>query len=359
MSTLARYLSREFFLNFSLCLGAFAAIYLVVEFFERINAFLFNQAPPVLLAAYFLNKIPGIVFQVAPAAVLLSAIVTLGTMARHNEITAMKSGGISLWRIVSPVLGAALAIYFALLGLSEWVTPPANQKARAVKEFVIHKKKPVAAFKQSEIWIHSHPSVYNIRLYHPELDLLEGVTVFRFDSAFRLVERIDARSARWRSGQWTFTEASVTSFPDGGDPLRKFHPVLTVSLPETPEDFRIADRPPEEMNFTELRKFVRKIERDGYNSAKYRTAMHQFFSFPFIGVVLAFLGIPVALRRERGAGIAVGIGICLAVSFVFFVVYSLSVGYGQAGTLPPFLAAWLGNFIFALVGVYLFLGVRH
>ena len=359
MSTLTRYLSREFIQNFFLCLGTFATIYLIVEFFERVNAFLYNQAPLPLMASYFLNKIPGIISQVAPVAILLATIVTLGTMSRHNEIMAMKSGGISLWRIVSPILSVAIVIYFALLGLNEWVTPAANQKARAVRELIIHKKKPVAAFKQSQIWIHSHQAIYNIKLYHPEHDFLEGITVFRFGPAFQLTERIDARSARWQDGQWAFGEASVTIFPPNGFPIRKYHKELVLSLPEMPADFRIADKPPEEMNFSELREYVRKIERDGYNSSKYRTAMHHCFSFPFIGVILAFLGIPVALRKERGAGIAVGIGLCLIISFVFFVVYSLSIGYGKAGTLPPFLAAWLGNIIFTLVGVYLFLSVRH
>ncbi len=359
MSTLTRYLSREFAQNFFLCLGTFGTIYLIVEFFERINAFLYNRAPLAMMASYFLNKIPWIVSEVAPAAILLATIVTLGTMSRHNEIMAMKSGGISLWRIVSPILGVAIVIYLALLGLNEWVTPAANQKARGVRELIIHKKSPVATFKQSQIWIHSHQAIYNIKLYHLEQDLLEGITVFRFGSAFQLTERIDARSARWQDGRWTFSEASVTTFSPDGFPIRKFHKEFVISLPEMPADFRIADKPPEEMNFSELWEYVRKIERDGYNSSKYRTAMHRCLSYPFIGVILAFLGIPIALRKERGAGIAVGIGLCLIISFVFLVVNSFSISYGQAGTLPPFLAAWLGNIIFALVGVYLFLAVRH
>ena len=359
MSTLTRYLSREFMQNFFLCLGTFVTIFLIVEFSQRINAFLHNQAPLSQMTLYFLNKIPGIVSLIAPMAILLATIVTLGTMSRHNEITAMKSGGISLWRIVFPILGTTIIIYGALLGLNEWLTPGANQKARTVREWIIHKKKPVATFKQSQIWIHSQQAIYNIKLYHPEQDLLEGVTVFRFGPAFQLVERIDARSARWQDGRWTFAEASVTTFSSDGFSIRKDHPQFVVSLPEMPADFRIADKPPEEMNYSELREYVRKIERDGYNSTKYQTAMHHFFSFPFIGIVLSFLGVAVALRKERGAGIAMGIAFCLAISFVFYVVYSPSIGYGQAGTLPPFVAAWLGNTIFALVGVYLFLAVRH
>src|SRR5512136_2246066 len=121
MSTLSRYTTREFIKNFFLGLGAFSTIYLIVEFFERINAFLYNHASLGMMGSYFLNKIPSILFQIAPAAILLATIITLGAMSRHNEIMALKSGGISLWRIISPILGVVIILYFLLLGMNEWV----------------------------------------------------------------------------------------------------------------------------------------------------------------------------------------------------------------------------------------------
>jgi lipopolysaccharide export system permease protein len=280
-------------------------------------------------------------------------------MSRHNEIMALKSGGISLGRIISPILGVVIILYFILLGLNEWVVPAANQESRTVRDLIIDKKPPVAVFKQSQIWIHSHQVIYNIQLYHPEKNFLEGITIYRFDPAFRLRERIDARSAQLRDTQWHFMEASVTTFSPDGFPIRKFHPELILSLSEMPDDFRIVDKNPEEMNFSELREYVRKIERDGYNSSKFRTAMNHCLSFPFIGVIMAVLGIPIALRKERGAGIAVGVGFSILISFIYLVVYSFALELGKAGTLPAVLAAWLGNMIFAMVGMYLFLSVRH
>lgn len=359
MSVLTRYLAKEFAQNFFLGLGAFGATYLIVEFFERINAFLYNKATLPMMGAYFLNKIPSIFFQVAPASVLLASIVTLGLMSRHNEIMAMKSGGISLWRITAPILGVVMIIYFALLGMSEFVIPSSNQNARAIRDLIIHKKKPVAAFKQNQVWIHSHQAIYKINLYHPEKDILEGITLYRFDPNFQLIERVDARSARWKEGRWVFSEASLTHFAPEGFPVRKKYPELILSLPETPADFRVAEKDPDEMNYRELRDYVRKIERDGYDSSKYRCAMHAKISFPFIGVIMAFLGIPIALRKERGAGIALGVGMSILISFFCWGIFYLDLALGKAGTLPPFLSAWLGNFIFALVGIYLFLSVRH
>jgi lipopolysaccharide export system permease protein len=359
MKIITRYLAREFAQNFFLGLGAFSAIYLTVEFFERINVFLYNHATWPMMGSYFLNKFPSILFQVAPAAVLLSSIITLGMMSRHNEVMAMKSGGVNLWSLVHPILGVVALIFFALLGLNELVVPAANQNARAIRDLIIDKKTPVAAFKQSQIWIHGQQTIYNIQLYHPGRNSLEGLTLYRFSPEFELIERVDARRAQWEGGKWVLSGVSVTDFTAKGLPVRRNYQELVLSLPETPHDFQIAEKNPEEMNYRELRDYVGKIERDGYNSAKYRTAMYAAISFPFISVIMAFLGIPLALRKERSAGMALGIGYCILISFFYLVVYSFILELGKGGTLPAFLAAWLGNFIFALAGIYLLLSVRH
>jgi lipopolysaccharide export system permease protein len=359
MRIITRFVVREFIQNFFLGLGTFSTTYLIVEFFERINAFLYNHATGPQMAAYFLNKFPAILFQVAPAAVLLSSLITLGMMARHNEVTAMKSGGISLWSLVYPIMGVALLIFTILLGLNEYIVPSANQNARIISDFIIHKKKPAATFKQSQIWIHGQQSIYNIQLYHLETNTLEGLTLYQFNPRFELLRRVDARGARWKDGKWVLSNASITEFNEAGISTRKNYPEVILSLPETPGDFQIAERDPNEMNFRQLREYVHKIERDGYNASKYRTAMHGFISYPFISVIMALMGIPLALRKERGAGMAIGIAYCIIISLLYMAVFSVVLELGKGGSFPSFLAAWLGNFIFALVGVYLLLSVRH
>jgi lipopolysaccharide export system permease protein len=359
MRIITRFLVREFIQNFFLGLATFSATYLVVEFFERINAFLYNHATGPMMAAYFLNKVPAILFQVAPAAVLLSSLITLGLMSRHNEVMALKSGGVGPWSLVHPIMGVALLIFIVLLGLNEFIVPSANQNARIISDLIIHKKKPGETFKQSQIWVHGQQSIYNIQLYHPETNTLEGLTLYQFNQNFELLKRVDARSARWKDGKWILANASVTEFTATGVPARKNYPEVTLSLPETPADLKIAERDPNEMNFRQLREYVHKIERDGYNASKYRTAMNGFISYPFISVIMALLGIPLALRKERGAGMALGIAYCIIISMVYMAVFSVVLELGKGGSFPPFLAAWLGNFIFALVGVYLLLSVRH
>lgn len=359
MKVFTRYLAREFSQNFFLGLGAFGTTYLIVEFFERINAFLYNHGPWPMIGAYFLNRVPSIFFQVTPAAVLLSAMITLGLMSKHNEIMAMKSGGLGLGTLLLPILGVVGMIFFGLLAMNEFIIPPANQNARMISDLVILKKKPLGDFKQSQIWVHGQQRIYNLQLYHPERHFAEGLTLYRFNPKFELVERVDARMAQWKDGKWVLSNVSVTGFSEKGLPVRKNYQELVLALPETPSDFQIIEKDPNEMNYRELKDYVNKIERDGYNSSKYRTAMHAAISYPFICVIMAFLGIPLALRKERGAGMALGIGYSILISFIYLVVYSFILELGKGGSFPPFLAAWLGNFIFFLVGIYLLLSVRH
>ncbi len=359
MNIITRYIVREFTKNFFLALAAFTTIYLVVEFFERINAFMVNKAPADQMAAYFIYKIPFIVFQIAPSAILLSCLITLGLMSKHNEIMAMKSGGIPLARISLPILTVVAVLCLGLLGLSEFIVPATTANANQIRELIVHKRKTSGTYKQNQIWVCGRQSVYNIQVYRPDEELLEGITIYRFDVNFRLRQRIDARQARWIDGQWIFSEASVTHFPPDGTPIRKNHPKITLPLPETPQDLKIAEKNPDEMNFQELWDYVDRIERGGFNDSKYRCAMHAKISFPFIGVIMAILGIPIGLQKKKGAGLALALGLCILLSFAFLVVFSFTLELGKAGTLPPLLAAWLGNMIFALVGIYLFLSVRH
>ncbi len=92
----------------------------------------------------------------------------------------------------------------------------------------------------------------------------------------------------------------------------------------------------------------------GTNASKYQCAMHSKISFPFVGLIMAVLGIPIGLRKEKGAGLALALAFCILLSFAYLLVFSFTLELGKAERLPPFWAAWLGNFIFALVGIYLF-----
>ena len=128
MSLLHRYVLRRFIYCYLLSATGLIGIFLVVDFFERVDEFIRRDMPYSDLVFYFIYKIPGIAFYMAPQAVLLATVVTLAVLARDNEIIAMKAGGIGIVGITLPILGAALVVALLVLASNEYIAPSATKK---------------------------------------------------------------------------------------------------------------------------------------------------------------------------------------------------------------------------------------
>src|SRR5512143_3240354 len=152
MPILFRYLLREYTKIFFMCFAGLMTIYLVIEFFERVRRFLSHDAHSLDILLYFVLKMPGIAFQIAPLAILMATLLTLGLLSRNHEITAMRSCGISLLWITSPFLAFAACITLVLLLFSSIVIPLASNEAEEIRAVRIEKKPPSTALKLSQPW---------------------------------------------------------------------------------------------------------------------------------------------------------------------------------------------------------------
>ena len=162
LPTIARYLLREFGRSFALCLAAFLGLYLCVDFFDRFPGFLSHDAPTGLIVLYFLLKVPLIVTQMTPVAVLSAMLLSLGGLARRSELMAMRSCGVSLWQIGGPLVATCLLISLLSLAWSEYVVPGASMQAHFVDRVQIKNKKFRGHFNEAEIWYHGPGSFTNI-----------------------------------------------------------------------------------------------------------------------------------------------------------------------------------------------------
>ena len=113
------------------------------------------------------------------------------------------------------------------------------------------------------------------------------------------------------------------------------------------------------MGYWELKDFIQRIKENGYDTTPYLTDLHAKISFPFVVVVMTFLGIPFALRIGRSGNVAVGITASMAIGFFYWLFFSFSISLGRGGVLPPFLAAWSANFIFGALGILVLLQQRE
>ena len=358
MRLLDKYILKEYFRSFIITSVSFIALYLIVDFFEKIRMFLSNHASVIQMATYFLFSIPMIVSLILPAAVLLATLITYSNLSKYNEITAMKANGISLYRMSSPVLIFAAVIAVSLFYFSELITPAALQKTENIVIVEVQKQKALGFFKQNEIWYHSDNAIYNFKMFDVTANILRGVTINYINPDFTLKMRIDAERAEWKDGHWIFYNLLLTRFDGNNSPVLEWSKQKIIDLPEKPNDFKIMQKDAEKMGFFDLRKYIRKIQAEGYDATRYLVDLHGKIAFPFVTLILVIIGISFSLRQERHGGVMQSLGIGIVIGFSYWIVHAFSMSLGRSGILPAILSAWLANIIFATAAAALFFRAR-
>jgi lipopolysaccharide export system permease protein len=333
----------------------------VVDLFEKLEQFIKYNASIALIISIFLCKIPYILMQINPGAVLLATFLSLALRARHNEIIALKAGGIGVHRFFHPLIACAMSIWILLLINQEFLVPITYQKAKFLENINMKQKEEAKFFKHQRFWFKSGSLIYNIKLFDPKNHLLKGITIYCFSPDFVLVKRIDAVEAKWMGAQWQYSGVIIREF--NLDSSIRTVTTEAKGMPqwikEGPEAFKLAKKESEEMGYWEFKDYIQRIKDDGYDATPYLTDLYAKISFPFVVVVMALLGIPFAIRIGRSGNVAVGITGSMAIGFVYWLFFSFSISLGKGGLLPPLFAAWSANIIFGAIGVLLLLQQRE
>jgi lipopolysaccharide export system permease protein len=346
MTVIHKYISRLFFKYFGIVLGVVIVIYLSIDFFQRIDNFLEDGIAPSLIAAFFLYKIPLIVSQITPIAVLLGVLSAFGLMAKNNEITALKSGGISLHYLLLPVGVIGICLTVLLFVFSEVVVPISVVKANRIEEM-----KSGAEMKTSRgknIWIRGDQSITHISYYNPADQMISGISIAYFNKNFSLTRRINARSGKYIDGNWVFFDCLIQQYLDSP---QEDHEVLfqkenICQIDLQPEDLVRVEKESEEMPFYDLYLYIQKVESEGYDASKYRVDFYAKTAFPCICFILSLFGAGLALKGSTKEGMMISFAYGILTVFVYWSFYSFCLSLGYGNVLPPMLAAWIANLIF-------------
>lgn len=350
MTLLARYITSEMLRYFAIILAAVIGIYLAVDFIEKVDDFIEAQVPVTRAFVYLAYKIPLILTQVTPVGVLLAALISFGLMSKHNELIALASSGISTSIALVPALKVALVLALGLVSLSEFFAPLATMRANQIWLAEVRQEKSVSA-NQQDIWIKNDKSILNIQYYHGESNTAQGISLNRFNDRFQLTYRLDADTAAYARGQWHLKKAveqTWTAESRGFD--AKVHPELTRDLNVTPSDLKAVTRHPTEMGFNELRQYIRNIEADGYDATAPTVDLQAKIAYPFTCLIMGLIGVAVATRGRVRDGLVAGVLYGIGIIFIYWIFYSFCLSLGYGGLLPPWMAAWLANLVFACLG---------
>lgn len=361
MTIINRYVLRSFLRLFFLSLAAFVGIYLLIDFFEKVDDFIEHQAAVSLYILYFLNKIPLIVAQVVPLAVLLAVFMTIGGLSRTSELTAMRAGGMSLLRITLPLLAIALLISLVVLGANESLVPASVQQSNHILQVKVAGRKDLTQ-RLDRLWLREKGAVINIRQALPEQSTLQEVTVFELDEQARPLTRTDAvRAVYSEMSGWELEEAQIHHFDPHSGEVRSVEtrPRLPFILSKTPKDFRSTAERNEELGIRELHALAQRVRDEGYDPTRFLVDLQGRSATPFASFIMAFIGIPFALQRKRGGSLAVGIGISVAIGISYHILQGMLLAFGYSGALSPLVAAWAPNLLFALIGIWMLMMTRE
>lgn len=351
MTILDRYLTREIFRYFFMVLILVVAIYVAVDFFEKIGDFMESGLPFSRVVAFFLYNIPFVLSQILPVGVLLSVLISLGMMNKHNELTALRSCGISIYTLMKPILLLGFFFSFLLFFLTEAVVPVTMTTANRIwlKEV---KKEQAVATRENNIWMKTPNGILHIRHYNPAEKTLYKVTLNIFDDHFRLIQRLDAERGNFINGQWILYEVLEQKLDDTGLSYTvTFHDSLPVQIDLNPERLKQVAQKTSEMNIQELLDYIHAIEAEGYPATQYRVDFHAKIAFPFVCVILVLAGAGIACKNRLKDGLPSGIAYGIGTAFLYWVLNSFCISLGYGEMLPPVIAAWATNAVFLCFGM--------
>jgi len=352
---LTRYTLLTFRRFFLLALAAFSGLYLLIEFFDKIDNFTKYHATFAQYLLYFSCKLPLIITQVIPLAVLLGVFLTVGEFSRHNELTAMRAGGMSLTHIGLPLLGVGFFISFIILVTGEWVVPLTSHVSNQVYDIELATAGNRPIMSRDKLWLRDGDAIVNIRLALPDQKLLQGVTIQEIDEQYRPLQRLDADKATFQDNGWMGEKVTVTRFDAESGEITGVTQQTTTLLPlsKTPEEFNAAVDRKEEMNIADLTRLAKKVRAEGYDPTRYLIDRQGRIATPFASFIMAFLGIPFALQRGRGSSLAAGIAVSIAIGIIYHLFQGTMLAFGYSGAIPVLVAAWSPNLIFGIFGLYL------
>lgn len=360
---LDEYLAREFLGMFVLVLAGFVLLMLVFTFFELVGDILRNHTPLAIVGEYLVYLTPSMLYKITPLAILIGVLVTFGILNRNSEIVAMKATGISLYRLVVPILFISAILAAALFLFDQYYLPQANRKQEALRSTI--KGRPPQTFLHPEQeWMFGQPRageasrIFYYRFFDANAEEFANLSVFEFDPAtFSISRRIFASRAFWNAStrSWTFENGWERDF-DG--PVQKgyqtFRFTSFAEIHEEPSYFTKERLQSQEMNFGQLDRYISDLGQSGFDTIRLRVALWQKLAYPLIAIVMAVLAIPFALTMGR-RGSLTGIAVAISIALAYWVIDGLFGAMGDVNYLPAAVAAWSPDILFGLTGGYFLL----
>lgn len=334
----------------SITIPGLAGIYLLVHFIENVDEFINAGTGTLKITEYFLLLLPGLIYETAPLAVLLAALLSTMLVTKNMEMLALRSSGISPRTIAKPFFITAAVLSLLLLFLDAFVIPQAKGRAGAIRSSAVNDSLSGGTLIGTKLFYRGPHSILKAEIITADAKKLKQVHWYFFRKNYGLQEMIAASRADFIKGKWHFSQVVITK---GGEKVRaSFSDHVERRLPILPEDFVAVKKPAEEMDIPMLVAAVHHLRKAGLPCGEQETMLWGQLLYPFLSILLLMVGLPLTISRIRG-GLSLNLGLGMAIGLAAWVLWNLAMILGKSGAVPGFAAPLTVEAGIAATGMYI------
>lgn len=357
MKILDKYLIKRFLTTYIFAVFIIVLVIMVIDFVEKNDDFIRRQAPmKLILTAYYANLAPYWANYISPLMIFISTVFFTAKMASHTEIVAILSSGTSFRRLMFPYfIGASIVAIFSFVMVG-WVLPKANKTRLAFENIYVRDK---FYFSDRDFHTSVAPNTYAyMSSYNNDSKTGYDFTLEKIVGN-KLLEKLSAKRIEWNDStkKWKLYDYRIREVGIMKDDLMIATSSKDTLISLSPDDFESERARHETFTIPELQKRINLIKSRGAEGIEsYQIEFYQRFATPFAVIILSLMGLIVSARKARGGvGFQIAIGFVLA--FVYILFYIMSKGIAESGNMPPLLAVWLPNIVFAAIGTVMYFTV--
>ncbi len=352
---LDKYVLKELLYPFVFGVASFSTLFIASSMLFKIVKYMTTYGAPVsVVARMFLYSMPEVINYTFPMSVLLATLMAFGKLSGSSEIVAMKSGGVSYYRIVAPVLAVGFVISMFSVIWAEKVVPPSKFEARRILNTEIRGN--IKPKTQEHVVIKTLSGdtqrITYARSFDESTGIMSNITIEEF-SDDRLSRVQTAEQAKWENNSWVLENGTVYTVDEKeGVTSKASFTRQVIPLNTKPKEIAWEQKDSDEMTLGELRGYIRLLERQHLPVANYWTEIFMRFAIPLASFVFALLGAPLGTQRQRSSS-SIGMGLSVIVILVYYGVMAFTSGLGKGGVIPPLLAAMAPNILCFIAGIFL------
>lgn len=354
MRLLDRYVIRNFLQAYFYCIAGFLSIWLIFDISDNISTFIDEHFGVALTVKYYATQVPEVFIILLPVSLLLALLFTLGRMSRANEIVSMLTAGVSIPRVLAPLIGMGLVTVAASFALNYSLAPHAEM---AKKNFVATARAHQYSVQGQIFRNRTDLRTWFIQSFRPGHNVFNNVQVLQQDERDNIVENYLSPRATYHSESksWELENVKVVRYDDAGNITEeKMLPTLKIEhWSETPFRLGSANVRAEYLSLPELREYLH------FNSdfpvtllAPFRTHLQYRVALPWTCLVVVCIAAPLGIGYSR-RGVLASVASAVVLVFSMNFLTHLFLALGEGDRISPAVAAWTPNLIFAVIGLYL------